>query len=287
MIDLIPDSPLADRLNHAIATFDNAQEQLHYLRMLDAARIVRDALPTAEAVVVDDADFHVDPEGLRLHAILDPFGLELWTPPDPGDVVLRAELDQFRTRDGSDWEDVVAQVEYVLSSALGAAPPRSWWEPVGEHIDTSRYRAKLPSRDAVAEALAEHPRHLTAYLRHLDGIAPKFWLAEPVPYPTMTVDGVHVTVYCDADDGLFTVEVGTDDAEPPLEPAGDGPIAIDVRLNGVPLYRPSPAADADAADEPPARCRTAGCDGDSDDGEGWDGYCGNCADRREARRATD
>jgi hypothetical protein len=62
VIDLIPDSPLADRLNHAIATFDNAQEQLHWLRMLDAAQIVRDALPATEAVVVDDADFHVDPE---------------------------------------------------------------------------------------------------------------------------------------------------------------------------------------------------------------------------------
>jgi hypothetical protein len=286
VIDLIPDSPLADRLNLAISTFDNAQEQLHWLRMLDAARIVRDALPTAEAVVVDDADCHVEPEGLRLHAILDPFGRELWTQPPPlAAFAMPPELDGYRTRDGSDWEDVVAQVEYVLTSALGVAPPRSWWEPVGEHIDTSRYRAELPGRDAVAEALAEHPRYLTAHLRHLDGVAPKFWLAEPVPYPTMTVDGVQVTAYRDADDGMFTVEIGTDDAEPALGLTEDGPIAIDVRLNGVPLYRPNLAADA--ADDPPARCRTVGCDGDPDDGEGWDGYCGNCADRREARQATD
>lgn len=29
-------------------------------------------------------------------------------------------------------------------------------------------------------------------------------------------------------------------------------------------------------------CRTEDCDGDPDDGEGWNGYCGNCADRLEA-----
>ena len=28
-------------------------------------------------------------------------------------------------------------------------------------------------------------------------------------------------------------------------------------------------------------CRTEGCDEDPDDGDGWDGFCGNCADRRE------
>lgn len=29
------------------------------------------------------------------------------------------------------------------------------------------------------------------------------------------------------------------------------------------------------------RCLTPLCDGNTDDGEGFDGYCGNCADRRE------
>lgn len=29
-----------------------------------------------------------------------------------------------------------------------------------------------------------------------------------------------------------------------------------------------------------ARCRTPGCDGDPNDGEGWDGFCGNCADKQ-------
>ena len=27
------------------------------------------------------------------------------------------------------------------------------------------------------------------------------------------------------------------------------------------------------------KCRTPKCDGDPNDGEGWDGFCGNCADR--------
>lgn len=35
-------------------------------------------------------------------------------------------------------------------------------------------------------------------------------------------------------------------------------------------------------DEDEDRCRTEDCDGDPNDGEGFDGYCGNCADRREA-----
>jgi hypothetical protein len=29
----------------------------------------------------------------------------------------------------------------------------------------------------------------------------------------------------------------------------------------------------------PSPCRTELCDGDPDNGEGWDGFCGNCADR--------
>ena len=43
---------------------------------------------------------------------------------------------------------------------------------------------------------------------------------------------------------------------------------------GRPLPTPEwpEAGDADA-------CRTDGCDGDSDNGEGFDGYCGACADR--------
>lgn len=35
------------------------------------------------------------------------------------------------------------------------------------------------------------------------------------------------------------------------------------------------------ADDEPETCRTDGCDGDPSDGEGWDGYCGNCADVRD------
>lgn len=38
--------------------------------------------------------------------------------------------------------------------------------------------------------------------------------------------------------------------------------------------------DSDLYDE--SRCRTKGCEEDPNDGEGWDGFCGNCADRRYA-----
>lgn len=35
-----------------------------------------------------------------------------------------------------------------------------------------------------------------------------------------------------------------------------------------------------ASREDAGLCRTAGCDEDANDGEGFDGYCGNCADKR-------
>src|SRR5262245_57027269 len=38
------------------------------------------------------------------------------------------------------------------------------------------------------------------------------------------------------------------------------------------------ADEEDDDDDETATCRTEGCDGDPDDGEGWDGYCGDCAD---------
>lgn len=35
-------------------------------------------------------------------------------------------------------------------------------------------------------------------------------------------------------------------------------------------------------DDDEDKCATPDCDGAMDDGEGFDGYCGNCADRRQA-----
>ncbi|MEU6643410.1 hypothetical protein ABZ863_12765 [Saccharomonospora sp. NPDC046836] len=152
MIDLAPDSPLAERINRAIATVDNAQEQLHILRMLDVARIAREAVPTAEAVIVDDSDYGVDPDGLRLHAILDDSDKPLWTRRSALPITSTSFAE---SSDGTDWEYVVVSIEYVLSRSLGAAPPRSWWQPEGEPAEENLYRAELPSRDAVAEALDE------------------------------------------------------------------------------------------------------------------------------------
>ncbi|BBX87983.1 hypothetical protein MAUB_58560 [Mycolicibacterium aubagnense] len=36
-----------------------------------------------------------------------------------------------------------------------------------------------------------------------------------------------------------------------------------------------------------SQCRTEGCAEDADDGEGYDGFCGNCADREDARGRWD
>ena len=45
----------------------------------------------------------------------------------------------------------------------------------------------------------------------------------------------------------------------------------------------SPTTSIDAIRSEHRRCKTPGCDGDPNDGEGWEGYCGNCADRRSRR----
>ena len=37
----------------------------------------------------------------------------------------------------------------------------------------------------------------------------------------------------------------------------------------------------------PSRCRTPGCSGDPDDGDGWDGFCGDYADRRDTAELDD
>lgn len=42
--------------------------------------------------------------------------------------------------------------------------------------------------------------------------------------------------------------------------------------------------DDDDEDDEDAACRTPDCDESTDDGEGWNGYCGNCADRIEGDR---
>ncbi|MGZ6347976.1 MAG: hypothetical protein ACXWP0_01140 [Ktedonobacterales bacterium] len=41
-------------------------------------------------------------------------------------------------------------------------------------------------------------------------------------------------------------------------------------------------AEIEAEEAEDEQCRTLGCDGNPNDGEGWDGYCGNCADRLKA-----
>jgi hypothetical protein len=42
----------------------------------------------------------------------------------------------------------------------------------------------------------------------------------------------------------------------------------------------------DDDDEEPAVCRTEGCEEDPGGGEGWEGFCGNCADRRYAQETA-
>jgi hypothetical protein len=183
----------------------------------------------------------------------------------------------------------MAHLERSLTSALGADQPGEWWEAFEEHVDTCLVRAALPSRDEVVAVVETgQPGHMVGQLRGLAAGLPVFWLSRPVAYPSRTVDGVHITAYHDPHDGMVAIEIGTDDAEPARKIPGTGHVTIDVRLNGVPLYRPArqQPESGDGSGDPPVPCRTEGYDGDPDTGERGDGYCSDCADRRDAGAVT-
>lgn len=46
-------------------------------------------------------------------------------------------------------------------------------------------------------------------------------------------------------------------------------------------------AESASGDEPDDLCANQECDGLTDDGEGWNGYCGTCADRIEQQGGFD
>jgi hypothetical protein len=166
-----------------------------------------------------------------------------------------------------------------------------WWEPRDDRGDDGFYLAQLPEPDEVADLLAKRPQLLGAYLADRDALPyAGLWHAEPLARPTMSVAGVAITASMD-DDGVLAVDI--DPTRTPakvMHPAGPG-TPVRVRLAATVAHPPAPATtgedDGDEYDiddecegaEDRTVCRTEDCDEDPRGGEGWEGFCGNCADR--------
>lgn len=283
MITLKPDESLSTRQLRARLAVEVAQEQLHEVLLADVARIVRDALPTATYLVLEINDQHHynrPPYRVGVRSIFEPGGCDLWARnQNPGTT-----LADYRTSDGTAWPEVVTHLEHLLTTALGAEIGGMWWEPEEDEAGQLVFWCKLPAAQDVADIQAEQPRHLVAYLDN-DGALPwgAVWFSRPIPRPTMSVAGVAITASV-ADDGVLTVEIDPTKTHPKMmAPAGPG-TPIRVRVADTAVTAPLPAETGDADDDEPEvcateDCATEDCDGNLDDGEGWNGFCGSCADR--------
>lgn len=275
MTTLQPEGLLQRRQFLADQTLDVAQDHLYEALLHDVARIVRDALPTATYLVLEVNDQHhhnQPPYRVGLRRVVGPNAPALWA----RDQELQAPLADYRTDEGTPWPAVVAHLEQLLTTAIGTDLGGDWWEPEREDGSTV-YWCKLPTADDVAAIQARQPRNLVAYLVEDD---PRpwgaLWFSRPTPRPTMAVAGVAITASL-ADDDVLTVEIDPTKTHPKMmRPAGPG-TAIRVLLADTAVPAP-PALGADG-DEEPEVCATEDCDESLEDGEGWNGFCGNCADR--------
>ncbi len=137
-----------------------------------------------------------------------------------------------------------------------------------------RYDAKLRRAAAQVETVKRLERELKALETRRDN--PK---AAPVP---LDLSRLPFARFIRTDVGWYeVVKVNTKTVKVVVKPGWDDLIKIGKILEireHVATAAPAPAA-PDEDEEEPTQCRTEGCDEDPDNGEGWDGYCGNCADR--------
>lgn len=243
MITLLPEGALQRRQLLARQTLDTAQDRLHEALLLDVARIVRDALPAATHLVLEADDHRYrrpSPFRVHLRRITGP-DADLWTR-DQEPAVLAG----YRTAEGMTWPNVVAHVEQLLTSAIGAERGDNWWKPCRDDGDTVLL-CRLPAPADIDAAQARQPQHLDAYLTADDpGSGAALWLSSPALRPTMAVAGVAITASLDADN-VLTLEIDPTKTHPQLmRPAG--------RHTAIRLLRSDVAQPARRdADEPDAR----------------------------------
>lgn len=281
-----PGGALGNRLGRAMIALDSVQGELFAVRMADVARIVRDALPGAFGLVIDSNDLYVSPIGVVLHSIYAYGGRELWV----RDKDMSETLAAYRTSEGTAWPDVVRHLEHELTDAMGAESPGMWWEPREDRGDDGFYLARLPSTEDVTAFQTDTVQHQAAYLADRDALPfAGIWHSRPVGRPTMSVAGVAITASIEPD-GMFTVDIDPTATPPKVMPPAGPDTPVRVRIRGTVVDAdPGLTAPAgrDSDSEEPATCRTKGYEEDPDDGEGWDGYGGQCADRVYAKQMSD
>ncbi|HEY3482043.1 MAG TPA: hypothetical protein VGL02_24365, partial [Streptomyces sp.] len=212
VITLLPEGALQRRQLLARQTLDTAQDRLHEALLLDVARIVRDALPAATHLVLEADDHRYrrpSPFRVHLRRITGP-DADLWTR-DQEPAVLAG----YRTAEGMTWPNVVAHVEQLLTSAIGAERGDNWWKPCRDDGDTVLL-CRLPAPADIDAAQARQPQHLDAYLTADDpGSGAALWLSSPALRPTMAVAGVAITASLDADN-VLTLEIDPTKTHPQL-----------------------------------------------------------------------
>lgn len=231
MLSLVPPRLFAQRLARADETADRAAEQLYEMRMLEITRLVRDALPSATALVVDARRRRDASEGVRLHSVLAREQSALWSAADaaPTSAVAGPRSDA--------WDDVVGHIEYSLTSALGPKAPLDRWHRY-EANDDGLYVAELNTDDEVSETASVIAGKFGAKLS--DDSDRELWLVGPVAAPTMTVGGVRVAARI-RPDGKLLIDIVRDLSDGRRGENGTD-VEVDVRIDGYTAFPTSIAS---------------------------------------------
>ncbi|GAB2679782.1 hypothetical protein GCM10027271_46280 [Saccharopolyspora gloriosae] len=219
MLSVVPPRYLAQRIARADETAEHAADQLYRLRMLEVSQLVRDVLPTADALVVSVRS--KAPEGFQVHAVLAADEQPLWSSGDPAP-----------TSAPNDWGEVCAQVGYALASSLGNRSPQDRWPQSGSG-DTESYIVQLHGDDEIAAAMSVSPGELAVKLHDKEDDHP-LWLVEPTTTPTMTVGEVHITAHIGGN-GHLMVDVTRERTTANRWKTG-AEVEIDVRIDGMNVF---------------------------------------------------
>lgn len=229
-----PTNRLATITAHAETAHEIATALVLRARMLHTAQLVRELVPTADAVEVMSAG-HEPPAAdvLSLHRVSADDGTPLWTDGD----LLDGALASFRTEEGATWADTVDLVEQNLIDALAGRRVGEVWPevPAAPWV----HRVTLPSRaevkaatqgpEPVVAAARAHQLNDQARLVPVDG-------DDPTAIAVWTLAGVCVAFYLDHDIGVIAIDVHEDDPDPEVLIPGTTRAALQVTLDGRVLY---------------------------------------------------
>ncbi|MEU6130978.1 hypothetical protein ABZ805_17555 [Saccharopolyspora sp. NPDC047091] len=203
---------MAQRIARANETAEHAADQLYRLRMLEVSQLVRGVLPEADALVVA-----VRRTGIEVCCALAEDERRLWSSGDDAPVP--------EDPDSAPWTDVLEQIEYALTSALGVRSPQDRWR----RDESDRFHVDLHGDEEISAATSVVPGAFGAKLCAEGG--DPLWLVEPTSAPTMTVGGVHIAARI-SNNGHLLIDVSRERAGKRYRRPGTE-VQIDVRVDGM------------------------------------------------------